>query len=101
MGETMSETDRSNVIIHRVTSSRSDWMLRENFMKGVILTGLIALSAAIGGAAGALADSVTGCDGKKYELAVPKSYDECMANGRILNCPENKNSQYCRQHFSK
>jgi hypothetical protein len=76
-------------------------MLRENFMNGVILTGLIALSAAIGGAASALADSVTGCDGKKYELAVPKSYDECMANGRILNCPENKNSQYCRQHFSK
>ena len=68
-------------------------------MNGVILTGLIALAAAIGGAAGALADSVTGCDGKKYELAVPKTYDECMANGRILNCPEGKNSQYCRQHF--
>jgi hypothetical protein len=76
-------------------------MLRENLVNGVILTGLIALSAAIGGAAGALADTVTGCDGKKYELSVPKSYDECMANGRILNCPENKNSQYCRQHFPK
>jgi hypothetical protein len=70
-------------------------------MKGAILTGLIALFAAAGSAAGALADTVTGCDGKKYELAVPKSYDECMANGRTLMCPEDKNSQYCRKHFSK
>ena len=70
-------------------------------MKRVIPAGLIAMLVAIGAVASARGDTVTGCDGKKYELAVPKSYDECMANGRTLNCPEDKNSQYCRQHFPK
>ncbi len=70
-------------------------------MNCAIVTLLIAMSVAIAGTATALSDSVTGCDGKKYELQVPKSYDECMANGRVLKCPEDKNSQYCSKHFSK
>jgi hypothetical protein len=71
-------------------------------MERLIRTKLIILTAvAAAGIANARADSVTGCDGKKYELVVPKTYDECMANGRILKCPEDKNSEYCRQHFPK
>jgi len=46
-------------------------------------------------------DTVTGCDRKKVELAAPKSYEECMANGKALNCPEDVNSQFCRQYFPK
>jgi hypothetical protein len=70
-------------------------------MNRAILTGLIALLASIGGAASALGDRVTGCDGKKYELPVPKSYSDCMANGRVLKCPADKNSKYCAQQFQK
>jgi hypothetical protein len=70
-------------------------------MKRMFLTILIILPATIGGIAFASADSITGCDGKKYELTKPKSYDECMANGRTLNCPADKNSEYCRKQFPK
>ena len=70
-------------------------------MNRIVLAGFVVGSIASAGIASARADSVMGCDGKRYNLTKPKSYDECMANGKTLNCPESKNAQYCRQHFPK
>jgi hypothetical protein len=70
-------------------------------MNRAIVTLLIAMSVAIAGTATALSDSVTGCDGKKYDLPQPKSYDECMANGRVLKCTDSQSTQFCSKHFSK
>ena len=70
-------------------------------MTRIVAAVLFVMSAAFFSATSAFSDSVTGCDGKKYDLPKPKSNAECMANGVILKCSVDQSKQYCSQHYPK
>jgi len=70
-------------------------------MSRIVVTVLFVMSAAISGATSALSDSVTGCDGKKYDLPKPKSNAECMANGVVLKCTVDQSKDYCSKNYPK
>ena len=70
-------------------------------MTRVAITALFVMSAAFVGATSAFSDSVTGCDGKKYDLPKPKSNAECMANGAVLHCSAAQSKDYCSKNYPK
>ena len=70
-------------------------------MSRIVVAVLFAMSAVFISGTSAFSDSVTGCDGKKYDLPKPKSNAECMANGVILKCSVDQSKQYCSQHYPK